>query len=152
MGAKENLELIEELQRAVRDLDFERYGQLLADDATLRTGGVPAGLGGVLTGRQAIVDQFRLTGGAGSVDIKQIFGDDKQVCVVGKVTAERFVGSGADDDDRPQRRRTCSCRSGAGVRRRSALPDRLPTSLIRATSVGNAVGLRGFVRCAVTLR
>ena len=63
MGAKENLELIEELQRAVRDLDFERYGQLLADDATLRTGGVPAGLGGVLTGRQAIVDQFRLTAG-----------------------------------------------------------------------------------------
>jgi hypothetical protein len=63
MGAKENLELIEELQRALRDLDFERYGQLLADDATLRTGGVPAGLGGVLTGRQAIVDQFRLTGG-----------------------------------------------------------------------------------------
>jgi hypothetical protein len=54
---------------------------------------VPAGLGGVLTGRQAIVDQFRQTAGAGSFEIKQIFGDDKQVCVVGKVTAERFVGS-----------------------------------------------------------
>jgi hypothetical protein len=34
MGAKENLELVEELQRVLRDLDFERYGQLLADDAT----------------------------------------------------------------------------------------------------------------------
>ena len=84
MGAKENLELIEELQRALRDLDFERYRQLLADDATLRTAGVPAGLGGVITGRQAIVDQFRQTAGAGSVEIKQIFGDDKQVCVMGK--------------------------------------------------------------------
>jgi ketosteroid isomerase-like protein len=93
MGAKENLELIEELQRAVRDLDFERYGQLLADDATFRTAGVPAGLGGVLAGREAIVDQFRQTAGVGSLEIKQIFGDDKQVCVVGKVAAERFVGS-----------------------------------------------------------
>jgi hypothetical protein len=76
--------LIEELQRALRDLDLERYRQLLADDATLRTAGVPTGSGGVLTGRQAIVDTFRLAAGAGSVEIKQIFGDDKQVCVMGK--------------------------------------------------------------------
>ena len=47
MGTKENLhlELIEELPRALRDLDFERYGQLLAADATLRTAGVPAVFG-----------------------------------------------------------------------------------------------------------
>jgi len=49
---------------------------------------VPAGLGGVLT---AIVDQFRQTAGVGSFEIKQIFGDDEHV--VGKVSAERFVGS-----------------------------------------------------------
>jgi ketosteroid isomerase-like protein len=93
MGAKQNLELIEELQRAVRDRDFDRYGEMLAEDATFRAAGVPAGLGGVLSGRQAIVDQFRQTAGAGSFEVKQMFGDDKHVCVVGKVTAERFVGS-----------------------------------------------------------
>jgi ketosteroid isomerase-like protein len=75
------------------DTPIEGDGQLLADDATFRTAGVPAGLGRVLTGREAIVDQFRQTAGAGSFEIKQIFGDDKQVCVVGKVTAGRFVGS-----------------------------------------------------------
>jgi ketosteroid isomerase-like protein len=93
MGAKENLELIEEMQEAARDQNFDRYGQLLADDATFRTAGVPAGLGGVLTGRQAIVDQLRETASNSSFDLKQMFGDDEHVCVVGKVTADRFLGS-----------------------------------------------------------
>jgi ketosteroid isomerase-like protein len=93
MGVKENLELIEELQLAARDRDFDRYGELLAADATFRSAGVPAGLGGVLIGREAIVDQLRQTAGAARFAIKQMFGDDKHVCVVGKVTAERYVGS-----------------------------------------------------------
>jgi ketosteroid isomerase-like protein len=93
MGAKENLELIEQMQQAARDQDFDRYGQLLADDATFRAAGVPAGLGGVLTGRQAIVDQLRQTAGTSTFEVKQMFGDDEHVCVVGKVTAERFLGS-----------------------------------------------------------
>jgi ketosteroid isomerase-like protein len=93
MGATENLKVIEELQRAVREQDFDRYGELLAVDATFRTAGVPAVLGGVLTGREAIVDQIRQTAGTGSFEIKQIFGDDEHVCVVGKVTAARFLGS-----------------------------------------------------------
>ena len=93
MGVEENLELIEELQQAARDRDLDRYGQLLADDATFRAAGVPAGLGGVLVGREAIVDQLRQTAGAGRFEIKQMFGDDKHVCVVGKVTAERYIGS-----------------------------------------------------------
>ena len=71
------------------------------------------------------------TTGAGSYEIKQIFGDDNQVCVVGKVTAERFVGSpylrGAE---RPTPRlsaactasRTETCRSGPN--RRGASPRR----------------------------
>jgi hypothetical protein len=42
MGAKENLELIEELQQTARDRDFDRYGALLTDDAVIRTAGVPA--------------------------------------------------------------------------------------------------------------
>jgi ketosteroid isomerase-like protein len=93
MGVKKNLKLIKELQRAARDQNFDRYRQLLADDATFRAAGVPASLGGVLVGREAIVDQLRQTAGAGTFEIKQMFGDDKHVCVVGKVTAERYIGS-----------------------------------------------------------
>ena len=93
MGAKENVQLIEELQQAARELDFDRYGQLIADDATFRAAGVPAALGGVLSGREAIVEQLRRTAGGSQFEVKQMFGDDKHVCLVGKVTAERFVGS-----------------------------------------------------------
>jgi ketosteroid isomerase-like protein len=93
MGAKENLELIEQLQQAARDQDFDRYGQLLADDATFRAAGVPAALGGVQRGRDAIVEQFRRTAGESRFEVKQIFGDDRSVCVVGKVEAQRFIGS-----------------------------------------------------------
>ena len=61
--------------------------------ATFRAAGVPAGLNGVLRGRAAIVEQLRRTGGDSSFEVKQMFGDDRNVCVVGKVTAQRFVGS-----------------------------------------------------------
>ena len=64
MGARENLELIEELQQAARDLDFDRYGQLIAEDAVFRAAGVPDALGGVLSGGEAIVEQLRRTAGA----------------------------------------------------------------------------------------
>ena len=150
MGAKENLELIEELQRALRDLDLERYGQLLADDATLRTAGVPRvgwGTHRPPGDRGPVLSD----GERGQRQIKQIFGDDKQVYVVGKVTAERFVGRGPmttiarSDVARAHVAAALVC--GADLR-----SHRLPTSLIRATSVGNAVGFRGFVRCAVTVR
>lgn len=93
MGAKENLELIEELQQAAANLDFDRYGQLIADDGMFRAAGVPAALGGVLSGREAIVDQLRQTAGASRFEVKQMFGDDEHVCLVGKVNAERFLGS-----------------------------------------------------------
>ena len=93
MGAKQNLELIEELQQAVRDGNFERYGQLLADDAVFRMAGVPSQLGGTTTGRTAIVEQFRRTAGAGAFAVKEMFADDHRVCVVGKVTADQFVGN-----------------------------------------------------------
>jgi ketosteroid isomerase-like protein len=93
MGVKENLELIKQLQEAARDQDFGRYGQLLADDATFRAAGVPAGLGGVLHGPEAIVEQLRRSSGESSFEVKQMFGDDRNVCVVGKVTAQRFIGS-----------------------------------------------------------
>jgi ketosteroid isomerase-like protein len=69
------------------------YGALLTDDAVFRMAGVPASMGGVTTGRQAVVDQFRATAGDSTFALKQMFGDDKHVCVIGKVAAERFPGN-----------------------------------------------------------
>lgn len=80
-----NLKLNEQPQQAARDGDYGGYGELLADDAVFRVAGVPAGMGGMLTGRQAIVDQLRQ--GAGAFEIKRMFGDDENVCLVGKVSA-----------------------------------------------------------------
>jgi ketosteroid isomerase-like protein len=91
MGQNENLKLIEQLQKAARDRDFDRYGELLSEDAVFRVAGVPAGMGGVVKGRQAVLEQMR--GGGGTFDIKKMFGDDEHVCLVGKVTADRFPGN-----------------------------------------------------------
>lgn len=93
MGAKQNLELVEDLQQAARDRAFDHYGELLAEDAVFRMAGVPASMGGVVTGRDAIVDQLRQAAADTSLEIKEMFGDDRHVCVVGKVAAERFPGN-----------------------------------------------------------
>ena len=58
-----------------------------------RITGVPKGLGGVTEGRDAIVEQLRETTAAGQFEVKEMFGDDHHVCVIGKVTAERFPGN-----------------------------------------------------------
>jgi ketosteroid isomerase-like protein len=101
MEAKANLELIEELQRALREQDFDHYGDLLSEDITVRMAGVPAALGGVTTGRDAVVEQMRQTTG-GQLEVRQMFGDDEHVCVIGKVQAERFPGNAyLRSSDRP---------------------------------------------------
>jgi ketosteroid isomerase-like protein len=91
MEQNENLKLIEQLQQAARDRDYDRYAELVSEDAVFRAAGVPAGMGGVLQGRQAIVDQMRQ--GGGTFEVKKMFGDDEHVCIVGKVTADRFPGT-----------------------------------------------------------
>lgn len=93
MGAKENLELIEAYQHATREQDWDRAGSLLAEDVVFRMAGVPRALGGVSQGREAILDTLRSTGPGGAFEAKQVFGDDNNVCVVGKVTANRFPGN-----------------------------------------------------------
>lgn len=101
MEAKANLELIEELQRLAAARDFDAYGKLLTDDVTFRMAGVPAALGGLATGREAVIDQFRQNAG-GRFEIKKMFGDDEHVCVIGKVTADRFPGNAyLRSSDRP---------------------------------------------------
>ena len=93
MGAKENLAIVEQLQRATHERDFAKYAELVADDAVWRMAGVPAGMGGVTAGRQAIVDLVSASAGGGSFEVKQQFADDEHVCVVGKMTADGFAGN-----------------------------------------------------------
>ena len=110
MGAKENLELIEELRHAAEDQDFERYGSLLAEDATLRMAGVPGTLGGLMKGREAIVSFARTAAtGTGRFEVKEMFADDHHVCVVGKMTSDRFPGNQyLKSADRPYSTYQCS--------------------------------------------
>lgn len=95
MGAKENLEVIERLQDAVRDRDWDSYRMLLADDVVLRMAGVPRALGGVTEGRDAAVATMRqnaeTTGG--TFEQRDVTADDTHVCVVGKISGSRFPGN-----------------------------------------------------------
>src|SRR5262249_47235870 len=94
MSAKDNLAVVEELRRAARGGGFGRHGETFTDDAVVRMAGVPAGMGGVIRGRQAIVEQSRSNASAGgSVETKTMFGDDEHVCVVGKLSAPGFAGN-----------------------------------------------------------
>lgn len=93
MGTKDSLELVAQLHQAERDGDWDRYGELLTDDVMIRMAGVPTVMGGVTKGREAAVEQMRANTAAGTFDVKGMFGDDDQVCVVGKMSAERFPGS-----------------------------------------------------------
>jgi ketosteroid isomerase-like protein len=86
MGAKQNLELIEQHLEATRARDEDRYAAAYAEDAIVRMTGVPRSLGGVIEGRQAILDNFRNMA-PGTFLVRQMFGDDSHVCVVGKLSS-----------------------------------------------------------------
>ena len=92
MGAKENLDVVAAMHQAARDGDYEKWGSYLADDAVFRAAGVPASMGGVTTGKQAIVELVSANTG-GSFEVKDRFADDDHVCVIGKVNATRFPGN-----------------------------------------------------------
>jgi ketosteroid isomerase-like protein len=94
MGAKENLAVIEDLRQAAQERDWDRYGCLLAHNAVFRMAGVPRSLGGVTEGRDAVIAQMRQTSAVGgTVETRDIFADDNQVCVISKLTAPRFQGN-----------------------------------------------------------
>jgi ketosteroid isomerase-like protein len=93
MGSQENIKLVQEFVKAMRDRDEARYGALLADDAVIRVAGVPRALGGVTQGREAILDNFRqLNAPGGDAEIRSIFADDSHVCAIMKI-AGSFAGN-----------------------------------------------------------
>ncbi len=92
MNAKQNLETIEELQAAARAGDWARYGELLDENAIARTAGVPADLGGVITGRDAIVELVK-NGTSAQFEPRNIFGDDHHVCVISRFASNKFPGN-----------------------------------------------------------
>jgi ketosteroid isomerase-like protein len=85
MSAKQNLELIERHMEAVRSGDEKTFAADYAENAVVRTAGVPGSLGGVLEGRQQIVENFRRQVQP-VFEVRQMFGDDSRVCVVARVT------------------------------------------------------------------
>jgi ketosteroid isomerase-like protein len=92
MGAKENLDIVAAMHQAAGQGDYATWGSYLADDAVFRAAGVPASMGGVTTGKQAIIDL--VSGGpAGNLEVKDRFADDDHVCVIGKVHATQFAGN-----------------------------------------------------------
>jgi len=93
VGAKENIELVERLTKAKEMQDFETYAAGLAENAVFMMAGVSEELGGVLRGRDAIIDEFQRTRGTSHWKTSDMFGDDSHVCVVGTTTVERMAGN-----------------------------------------------------------
>jgi ketosteroid isomerase-like protein len=85
MGAKQNMELIEGHIEAIRARDEATYAADYAEDAVVRMAGVPRSLGGVIAGRDRIMENFQHQT-PGTFEVHQMFGDDAHVCVVAKVT------------------------------------------------------------------
>ena len=87
MGAKENLAVIAAMQQAAQDGDFEHWGSCIADDAVWRAAGVPSSMGGVVTGKQSIVELATASAGD-RLEVKDRFADDEHVCVIGKLNSQ----------------------------------------------------------------
>ena len=93
MGSQENIKVVQELIQAGRDRDEARLGQLLTEDAAIRVAGVPRALGGVIQGRDQILQNFREQGPPpGEVEVRSIFADGNNVCAVMKVSGP-FTGN-----------------------------------------------------------
>jgi hypothetical protein len=94
VGAKENVALIEELVRAERDRNWVRYGELLADNVSFRLAGVPLHLAGTVQGKENVVAYARANASGGTTfSTRDIFGDDRNVCLTGRLSAPRFLGN-----------------------------------------------------------
>jgi ketosteroid isomerase-like protein len=87
MGAKENLAIIVAMEQAAQHGDFEHWVSYIADDAVWRAAGVPSSMGGVVTGKQSIME-LATANAEDSLEVKDRFADDEHVCVIGKLNAE----------------------------------------------------------------
>jgi ketosteroid isomerase-like protein len=91
------VDLARRLLGAVTDRDERRVAAFYAEDAIFRMAGVPRAFGGVVEGREAIMENFRRQPPA-SHDVQVAFGTDRQACVVAKregtiPTTQTFRGS-----------------------------------------------------------
>ena len=87
MGAQDNMKIVQDLAQAIRDHDERRYGELFAQDAVIRVAGVPLALGGVMQGRERILQNFCQLSTPAGLEIRTIFGDDTHVCAVERLSA-----------------------------------------------------------------
>lgn len=85
MDAKGSMELAERHIEAMKARDEQTFAADYHEDAVARMAGVPRSLGGVIEGRQAIVENFRRQAPSTFV-LHQMFGDETHVCVIAKVT------------------------------------------------------------------
>jgi ketosteroid isomerase-like protein len=81
VGANE--EVVNEVLAAVAAADAERAAELYTEDAVMRMAGVPRAFGGVIQGREAIVQDIAQRAPT-TLDVRLVFGDDAHVCVVAK--------------------------------------------------------------------
>jgi ketosteroid isomerase-like protein len=94
LGAKENVAVVEELQRATRARDWDRYGELIHDSITYKLAGVPLAMGGTIQGKEAMITAARRNAEAGgSFSVREVFGDDTKVCLTGRVSSPRYAGN-----------------------------------------------------------
>lgn len=89
MAQPKSVETVRGLSQALADSDFETAAGFLGDDAVLRVAGVPRSLGGLFEGKEQIVNLWK-SNPAFNFDIRKIFGDDTDVCLLQKVSADTF--------------------------------------------------------------
>ena len=85
MEAKQSMVLVERHIEAMKARDEQTFAAHYHEEAVVRMAGVPRSLGGVIEGRQRIVENFRQQAPSAFV-LHQMFGDDTHVCVIAKVT------------------------------------------------------------------
>jgi ketosteroid isomerase-like protein len=93
MGSKESIDVVMQLQTALRERDFARMHELFAADAVTRMAGMPGSLGGACRGRETILDYLHHAP-RGPFEVRGVFGDDENVCVTGKWHVKTFPGRG----------------------------------------------------------
>ncbi len=93
MAGKSAVDVVMELQTAMRERDFARMRELFAADAVTRMAGMPRAIGGACEGREAIL-QYLGVAPRGPFEVRGVFSDEENVCVTGKWHVHTFPGRG----------------------------------------------------------